>query len=63
MCTQGFSGDTREGDHLKDPDVDGRIILKWILEKWDGGTDWIGLAQERDRWWSVVNAVMNLWVP
>jgi hypothetical protein len=25
--------------------------------------DWIGLAQERDRWWALVNAVMNLWVP
>ena len=22
--------------HLKDPGVDGRIILKWIFEKWFG---------------------------
>jgi hypothetical protein len=25
-----------------------------------GGMDWIDMAQDRDRWWAVVNAVMNL---
>jgi len=25
--------------------------------------DWIELAHDKDRWWAVVNAVMNLWVP
>jgi len=25
--------------------------------------DWIHLAQDRDKWWVVVNMVMNLWVP
>ena len=25
--------------------------------------DWIGLAQDRDRWWTLVSAVMNLRVP
>jgi len=26
----------RERDHLDDPDVDGRIILRWIFKKWNG---------------------------
>ena len=28
-----------------------------------GGRNWIDLAQHRDRWWALVNAVMNFWVP
>ena len=52
--------DLRVGDHLEDQGVDGRIILKWIFEKWDGGMEWIDLAEDRDRWRAVVNAVMNL---
>jgi len=28
-----------------------------------GYTDWIGLAQVRDSWRTLVSAVMNLWVP
>jgi hypothetical protein len=48
---------------LKDPGIDGRIILKCILERVGGGIDWIYLAQDRDRWRSLVYTVMNLQVP
>jgi hypothetical protein len=49
---------------LEDPGVDGRIILKWIFERLDGGgIDWISLAEDRDRWRALVYTVMNLRVP
>ena len=50
---------------MEDRGVDGRIILKWILQKWYGvgGMDWTYLVQDRDRWRALVNAVMNIRVP
>jgi hypothetical protein len=48
----------------------GRPRRKWVdnikidlLEIGWSGVDWIGLAQDRDKWRALVNAVMNLRVP
>jgi hypothetical protein len=45
----------------------GRPRLRWednikmdLQEVGWGGMDWIDMAQDRDRWWAVVSAVMNL---
>jgi len=48
----------------------GRLRHRWeenikmdIQKEGCGSTDWIELAQERDMWRALVNAVMNLRVP
>ena len=36
MCIQDFDeGNLRERDHLDDPGVEGRIVLRCIFRKWD----------------------------
>jgi hypothetical protein len=48
----------RERNHLEHLGVDGRIILK-DFNNWIGIMKWIGLAQGRCRWRSLLNAAMN----
>ena len=42
MRTGFWWGNLSERDHWGDPDVDGRIILRWIFRKW--GPDGVGLG-------------------
>jgi len=41
-------GNLRERDHWGEPDVDGRIILRWIFRKWEGvvrtGWSWLKIG-------------------
>jgi hypothetical protein len=47
-----------EGDHLEELSIDGSIILKWIFKSEMIGMEWIALAQDWERWWAFLNAVM-----
>jgi hypothetical protein len=51
-------------DHLKDTERRWEDNIKMDLQDvgWRGMV-WIDLAEDRDRWWALVNAVMKLWVP
>jgi hypothetical protein len=41
VCTGCWWGKLRERDHLEDPSVNGRLVIKWILRLWDVGA-WSG---------------------
>ena len=47
---------------MGDLDLDGSVILKRILNKSMGQMDWINLAQDKDKFKAVVEAVMNIQV-
>ena len=58
------------GGETEGKETTGRPRRRWVdnirmdlQEMVCGCVDWIGLAQERDRWRTLVSAVMNLRVP
>jgi hypothetical protein len=61
VYTAFWWGNLRERNHMEDPDIHERVILRWFFRKWDGG-DGTDLVQERDRRQVLVNVVVNLWV-
>ena len=59
-CIGSWWGNRRERDHWGDPGRWVDNIRMDLQEVGCGYMDWIGLAQDRDRWWTLVSAVMNL---
>jgi hypothetical protein len=49
VCTGFWVGNLRERDHWGDPDIDERIILRWIFRKWEGvvgiGWSWLRVGK------------------
>jgi len=46
MHTKFFSENLKEQDHLEDLDINGRIIIEWILWKYSGWV-WTAFMQMR----------------
>jgi hypothetical protein len=50
----------RKGDHMEDPELDGRLILNWIFKKWHDRLVCLRIGTSAR---AVANAVMNVRVP
>ena len=63
-CIQGFGGGSEGMRPLGRPRHRWEDNINMELQEVEcGRTDWIELAEDRDRWRALVNAVMNLLVP
>ena len=60
-CIQGVGGETGGKETIGKPRGSWQDNIKMDLQEVKcGGMEWIKLAQDRDRWLALVNAVMNL---
>jgi hypothetical protein len=50
----------KEREYKEEKDLCGWIILRWILERQDGGIGWISLAQDREKRRALVSMVVNI---
>jgi hypothetical protein len=61
ILVQGFGGKARRKKPIERPSRRWEDVIKMDLKEVGcGGAEWIYLAQDRESWRAVVNAVMNL---
>ena len=60
---QYFGGKPKGPTPLRRPRRQWEDNIKMVLEKWDGGINWIDLTWDWDRWHPFVNAVINFRIP
>jgi hypothetical protein len=63
VYTELWWGNLRKRDHLQDPGLNGKVILKWVFRRWAvevwTGSIWLSLETVGGH----VNAEMNLHFP
>lgn len=59
-CVCGFSKKTCGKDNLGGVGADGRVMNEWMVEQRWEGMDCKFLAQHMDKWWVLVNRMLNL---
>jgi len=62
-CTQGLVGTLKVGRPLGTPRRTWNDNNKMEFQQVEWGKDWFDLAQDMDRWWALVNGVMNVRFP
>ena len=63
-CAQGFGGETRGKETIRETKARWEDNIKVDLQEVGRvGKDWMELAQDRDSWRALVNTVMNFGVP
>ena len=59
MHTGFWLENLKERDNLKEEGINLRTIIQSTFKKQNRAMDWIYLAQDRDRWCVLVNAVIH----